>query len=1088
MKNVNVQKRGRSRMLRAIVSTGLALLFATVSYAQIRVTGKVVDASGNPIPGTAISVPGTNTGTTVDAQGNYSLSVPSSASELEFSFLGYETVLMTVGDRTVIDVVLSESSIGIESVVAIGYGTRKSTDLTGSVGSITNDAIVARGSSSVMGALQGAIPGVNITQSSAVAGGGFKIQIRGQQTMSTSTGATNPLFVVDGIVVPDIDFLNPGDIERIDVLKDASSAAIYGSRGANGVVLVTTNQAANVRDRFSISYDGYYGIHETVRTGDFMDGDDFMAYRMYAMLQHPTDTGGDGVNYFENATQIGNAMAHSPLMVKRWGQKNFFDVIGSAFPTTHQQNHSLSANGSSGNTSYQLGMGYTKEDGNYPGNAFERVNLRGGFQSKANDWITFGFNTTMSMINNDRGAHEAVRDIIRLNPYTPPYDSKGNLIPTPMNAASEWIATAEEPLKTGSAFSSQTNPLIDAENVIYNTRAFNVLANLFTEIEPIEGLKIKTQFSPMLRTSRIGQFYGIESNSGISNGTNSAIVRRSMDFEYTWDNSVSYAWMSENGDHNLDATGVYSVYFNRGENSQMEGRNLSNNSFHAIGTASERYSSSSGYTQGTMLSVIGRLNYSYKGKYLATVSYRTDGSSRLGDGHKWDSFPSAALAWRISEEPFLQNWEALTNAKLRVSYGLTGNNRGVGAYSTMTGLDAARYYGFGTTQVSGQPTGSVGNKTLRWERSKEFNVGLDLGFFRNRLSATIDWYDRVSEDLLMGMAVPVELGMKGNSISANVGSVRNRGIEVGVTGVILANNNWNWTLGATFARNRNKILELYGAKEDRVGERHFIGQPINVAYTYVFDGIVTAERAANDKLAKDNNIREGYAISKDLNNDGKFDLDNDRKITGSAFSDWTGSLTSTLSWKNLDFSFNIYADMGRYDVNQLLRSNAAALNDRGRMKLKLDYYVPASWIRAELSGMTGGDWYTPIAQQYGLPAHPYDVLKPNTDGVYPSYNRNNEHWGGNTGGDNSQSTFQDLSYVKVKNITLGYTLPKAWVSAIGLTKVRLYVNVLNPWVFTHKDFIGFDPEWANTALDGFSRGDIGGVARRTWQFGLNVKF
>lgn len=1074
MKNVYLQKRGHaSRMLRAIASTGLTLLFATVSYAQIRVTGKVVDTEGNPIPGAAISVEGTSTGTMADGQGNYSISVRNASDVLSYSFLGYETVQETIGNRTAINVTLAESAVAIDAVVAIGYGTRKTTDLTGSVGSVTSESIVSRGASSVMGALQGQIPGVNITQNSTVAGGGFSIQIRGQQTIN---GNANPLYVVDGIVVPDINFLNPGDIERVDILKDASSAAIYGSRASNGVVLVTTNQAASSREQLSITYDGYYGIRETVNLPDFTDGDEFMNFRM--MAYKTITKGADNSSVFAHNTSTLSSALVGTVVLKRWATGDWYDFTKDAFPNTGTQNHFLNLNGIQGNTSYTMSMGYTQEDGSYKGNNFERINLRGGFQTKLQNAVTLGFQTNMSMINNNRGSSDALQQFMRPNPFTPIRDENGNPYPFPYNNTS--LGPERYPGETisGTGYSSEYSPILNIENVVYNTRAYNVMANLFAEISPVKGLKIKTQFSPMMRTNRRGEYDGALSNYGRQrNGETRATVRRSLDWEYTWDNSIF--WEGQSGDHSYDVTGVYSVYLTRNEYTETQGLALSAPSFHGIGTAAVRQSLGSGYAQSAMLSYIGRVNYSYKGKYLLTASVRHDRSSRFAPGHQGGTFPSAAVAWRISEEPFAKKWSALYNAKLRLSYGITGNNS-ISAYETMTGLDPKRWYGFGTTEASGQPMGAIGNKELSWEQSRELDLGLDLAFFRGRLSATIDWYDRLSKDLLMNTPVPIELGMKENELRANVGSVRNRGIELGVTGVIVDNKDWRWSVGATFSRNRNKIVELVNG--DDLTNRWFIGQPISVAYTYVFDGIVTADRAVNDPLAKRHGLGEGTAIVKDLDGSGSIGPE-DRTITGNAFSDWTGGITSTLSWKNLDFSFNIYADMGRYALNRQLASDGMNYqNERGRPKINVDYYVPANIERGAVP-----DWYTRLlAEGYNLPQHPMDNLKPNTDGTWPMpYAGTNTFF--NLGGGDFQNGFQDLSYIKVRNITLGYSLPQKWVSAIRLKQIRVYANILNPWTFADKDFIGFDPEWAASGrLNG--REELMGAAVRIWQFGLNVKF
>ena len=1055
-------------MLRAVLCVSTVMLFATNAFAQTRVTGKIVDASGNPIPGATVMVKGASIGTNANGSGSYTINAQSASSVLVFSFVGYETVEETVGSRTVIDVTLAEASVQLESVVSIGYGVRRKSDLTGAIASVDSEALVAKGTSSVMEALQGQIPGVIISQSSTRAGGGFSMQIRGQNSLAGGS----PLYVVDGIVVDDINFINPADIERVDVMKDASSNAIYGSRGSNGVVQITTKQASSAsKERISISYDGYVGFANPVRLPNYMNADEFWNYRLMCYTQFDRNPTTGDTRYYLRDSDINTAII-SPTVVERYlDPSKQFDYLGEAFKPSFQQNHFLSLSGTSGNNSYTFSAGYTGEDGSYDNDWFKRVTVRGGYQTKIQDILTLGFQTNISYTVSEQGSRSAVRDLLRMVPFAQPRDEDGNLIPNPMSGSA-----LNSVGYSGAQYSSQYNPYLDIENERYNVRNSHILTNVFADLALAEGLRFRTQFSPSIRSGRTGEYQGILTSVRNSIGTDAAAISRREFFDYTWDNSVNYT--GSTGDHNYDATAVYSVYYSRFETAANAGEDLSVPSFHGISTATVFRPATANFRQSAMLSFIARVNYSYKSKYLLTLSNRWDGSSKLAN--KWDSFPSAAIGWRMNEEDFLKDANWLVNLKLRASYGYTGNNN-INPYMTQTNLSSAkRWYGFGTSQAIGYGRGVLGNTELGWEKTREFNVGLDFAIFKGRISGTFDWYDKLSDGLLMNRILPIETGAPGSSdssldpvITDNVGSVRNRGIEVGLSTINVRNKNVNWTTNLTFTRNRNEIISLYGKKEDVIAERRFIGQPINVAYTYVYDGVVNAERARTD-FVKRHGVSEGSAIVKDLNDNGVIDA-GDRTITGTGFSDWVASFGSSLKVRNFDFSFNIYADFGRYVRSRYL---AEALNfgERARAKIVVDHYVPEN-----IDVAAGPSWYTAMTDKPALD------LKPNTSGTFPyPYAPGNTTYF-KTNDDDYQNGFVDASYVKVKNITLGYTLPKAWVEKAKLSHVRIYANVLNPFVFTKDGFMGFDPEWANSDYTGQSN-NIGGAAMCIWQFGMNIKF
>ncbi len=1034
-------------------------LGVTGAWAQRQITGKVSDEAGNPVPGVSVMVKGTSRGTTTAGNGRYEISVPGAASVLEFSFIGYESQEETVGARSVIDVTMKESAIAIESVVSIGYGVKKKTDLTGAIGSVESDIIASRGVVNPMEALQGQIPGVNITTNSSRAGSGFSIQIRGQNSLAGG----EPLYVVDGIVVDEISFLNPSDIERIDVLKDASSNAIYGSRGSNGVVIIVTKQAASAqKDRISISYDGYYGIKQVTRMPDFMGGDEFQNYRMAAYLTkmsgYPDKTTNE-TRYEITPGNFKSATINAGIW-QRYADKDYFDWIGAAFRNASQQNHFLSINGNVRNTSFVVSMGYQNEEGIFKGDEFKRVSLRGGLTHKIKEIATIGFQSNMSFINNDRGATDYINKALSMNPLVKAYDENGQLIDYPAST----IGLGEP--SNGKQYTSGINPLVDLANTDNNRRGYYLLANLFAEIQPVKGLKVKSQFSPTLRTSRSGEYYGVKTNKRRTAKTDMAQVAKREYLEYTWDNSVTYSRVI--GDHSFDASYIFSVYETRYEDTDTQVEDLATPGIYNLGSGSKINYSKSNFIATAMLSHILRLNYDYKGKYLFTVSNRWDGSSKLAK--KWESFFAAAAGWRLSEENFLKDEDWLSNLKLRVSFGYTGNNN-ISAYSQWTLPSIKSWYGFGLGNdlALGYSPNGIANPNLTWEKTREINAGLDFGFFRGRISGTFDYYNKLSDGLLMDRVLPYEAGVYKSKVKDNVGSVRNTGIEVGLTTINVNKKNVTWSTSFTYSRNKNKIESLYGEKKDDLANKWFIGEPIKVAYTYLYDGVVTAEDAKSD-WAKRWGLVEGNGKVKDISGpDGKPDgyiSSLDRTITGSAFPDWIGSFSSNLKVYNFDFSFSLYANQGRYVQSPFLNDAYNVAGGRQTYKLNLDYYVPENVSLPDLPA------------DYAKAEFP---LKPNTSGTLPMPNANAGKYY-NTGNDDFQNGYADASFVKVKNISLGYTFPKKITDKLRMQNLRVYVNVLNPFVCT--DFKGYDPEWADAATN---KSD-GGPATVIWQFGLNVKF
>ena len=1082
-----------------------------VAYAQSTVTGTVKDANGEPLIGVTVMADG-EVGAITDIDGNFSIPNATSSTKLTVSYIGYQEQQVAVGNRSRIDIVMQEDNQALDEVVVVGYGTMKKTDLTGSVASVNTEQLNAKGAPSVMENLQGSVPGVNITQSSSRAGGGFDIEIRGKSTMGDNT---SPLFVVDGIICDDINWLNPQEIERIDVLKDASSTAIYGSRATNGVVIVTT-KSANGQGRKeakpTVSYDGYYGITTSARMPDFMNGSEFAQYRHFRYL-NPVEAQGSqtlaayGAQNIWGMTQ-GNYQtawltrgtiddSYVKEIIANGQETDWQDLV---MRTASTQNHYLSVSGSSERTAYHFSFGYQNEEGIYKNDNLERFNLKGTIDSKITKYINAGINVSGAYTNHRTVDDTAIQQAFRLNPLIRAYDDNGDIIPAP--GMSDALGTS------GDQFTSTKNPLLDFENSYYNTHTYQFLANLYLEVKPLKGLSIKSTFSPNFIHERVGQFED-SATAARNDADNRASAENRTSLSWTWDNQINYNL--ELGGHSFGIMGLVSASAFKQETYNQEVFAVPSQTkwFNMALAGSTTYTSGSAYTEWSMMSYAARLNYSYKDRYLFTGTVRWDGSSRFAEGKRWGAFPSAAVAWRITEEPFMaktRDW--LSNLKLRASFGITGNNytQGTNYPVTVVANGGDLYYGFsdGTGNSVYYPSGIV-NKDLTWEKTTEFNLGLDFGFLNSRIYGSIDWYTKTSRDLLMSRQLTYEAG--GLSVIDNIGKVRNSGVEISLNTVNILTKDWNWTTSFNFAHNKNEILEVNGGKEDDIANSWFVGESINALYNYVWDGIVSDKMMTvpNTDVAKANGFTpgdkvvsrdyyyscygwgEGMPIIKDLNGDGAIDQ-NDKKIIGKSNPTWTGSISSTLCYKNWDFSFTIYTKQN-YKVYAPFYKQYTAYGDRGMQHINMDFYIPAGTLLScdyDANGNRINEVYQETTH-YGSYPFPTNEAASNTGaGVY---------WAGDNAKDGADSMdsmadanekglpYQvvDGSYWKVKNISLGYTFPKKLLEKTFIKSLRLYVNITNPFVWA-KDYKGFDPEWAGSSLS------EGGPSTVTYQFGGSIKF
>ncbi|SHI58492.1 SusC/RagA family TonB-linked outer membrane protein [Pseudozobellia thermophila] len=1002
------------------------------------VSGIVLDgALGEPLPGATILEKGTNNGTQTDFDGNFSLTLTSENAVLVFSYVGFAAQEVPVNGRSRIDVTLEEDAQSLDEVVIVGYGSVKRADVTGSVSSVTTDEITQRSVNNPLEGIQGNLPGVVITTNTGRVGDGFSVNIRGNNSFS---GDAQPLFVVDGVPTDGIDFLNPQDIDRIDILKDASSAAIYGSRGANGVVLVTTKSGATAKGGVSVSVESSYGIVRRARFPDFMNGQEWWAYHQVAYLNQDDPLGDTPENNFSLASN------NSPELVKRANSGFNFDWADAVYRDGEIQNNYVSVNGRANNgMAYNIALGLQKDKGLLPNEQLDKYTFKGGITHRFNDKFSAGVNLTMTHEINDLGSEQAARDAVRLSPLASPWaiDENGNQLEGEL-----YFQPGKLVYPNGDwAFNktSTLNPLVEIANSNQQKRRWRTLANMFLEYKAVDWLSFKTTFSAGQLNRRHGQAYSAESYVGQSNGgTNTASLDKLENFNYTWDNQFNINYTLDD-DHSFSFLGLQSFYSNRTEESYAfsSGQPFETLWYNLGSGAQNTFNMSSGFRKNTLLSYAGRLNYAFRDKYLVTASIRWDGSSVLSEGNKWENFPSVALAWKLSEEGFLKDSPVVSNLKLRASIGYTGNDN-VDPYSTLNGVDNQRYYDFNGNAVNGFISDELANRLLSWERTRELNFGLDFGLLNSRIYGSVDVYDRLSENLIVRQDLPIETGIP--SVNNNVGSLSNKGVEVALVTRNVQTERVSWETNFTFSKNTNALESVYGQSEqDDPGNGFFIGEPLNAHYNYVFDGVWQASEAAE---AASYGMKEGEAKPKDINNDGAFDPDDDRVILGSTQPDWIGGITSNLKVGNFDFTVSAIAMQGVLVKSDFLQDSFGNPSDRGRNHLAWDsYYVPANGA--------------------GLPTQvSNEIPRPRGEGQF---------WGTGFG------YYRDASFVKVKNIALGYSFDQSVLDQLKIKGFRIYANVLNPFVFAASEFEGWDPEWADADQN------LARPSSITYQLGLSLK-
>ena len=1008
--------RRMKKLFQAFLFVGAIWFCMPGAMAQTRqVTGTVSDANG-PVIGATVMVEGTTTGTNTDGQGRYRINMPQAGGTLTFSFMGYTTQQVRVTNQTAVDVVLQEAATDLDDVVVIGYGTARKRDLTGSVVSMKADDIVIAPTTNVMEALQGKISGMDIVRSSGQLGSEMNVLLRGNRSIY---GSNTPLFIIDGIP-GSYDSVNPSDIESVDVLKDASSTAIYGSAGANGVVIITTKRGKE--GKVTVNFDAYYGFSGKPEYKHGMTGQEWVDYRReaykYQNGQYPSDMG---------------AILTDPDKLALYNAGKWIDWVDEAAGrTATTQRYNLSVTGGNAKTRLYASMSYEKEEGLLRNEDRNRYSLRTNIDQEIFEWASIGVTSNLVYGLQNRGMSNTFTNSISRFPLGDPYNEDGSI-------KYEYAPKHYTPL--GDFIYNQ---------YVNETRSTAINANAYLELRPLKGLTFRTTVNGILSNSRAGRYWGKQANASLPTyaSTPHASINNRYGYGYTWENILSYnTTIAE--DHNISATLVTSWNKSQDEANLNEGsgQQLDSWSFYRLMSATDQHIESS-YSQTQKMSYAGRVNYSYKGKYLFSASIRRDGVSWLSEGHKWDNFPAVSAAWRISDEAFMKSssdW--LSNLKLRVGYGVTGNSGGVGAYSTLTTSYAYSSAGIsidGQIVPFNQYTGTYGNPGLGWEKSYNLNIGVDLGLFDQRIDLAVDWFTTKTKDLLFSRRMPVTSGVTGwgapLSSWENIAETSNKGIEFTLNTRNFVKRDFTWNTTLTFTYSKEKIESLPAG--DLPAESLFIGEPIKSRYGYKYAGIwgTDASQADLDLYG----VKPGWVKieTTDQNGDGgrhQYNT-NDRQILGHSNPDYIIGLNNTFTYKNFDLT--VFA-MARY--GQTINSDL------------LGWYN--SRIGDDNNQLSGTNYWTENNQGAHYPVPGYATEQSTYLGAV---------------------TIFDGSFIKVKNITLGYTLPKNISRIAKMERLRIYATAYNPFIYTkEKELKGTDPETGGS--DSFP-------LYRQFVFGINITF
>ena len=994
---------------------------SNVTQQQQTVKGIIKGPDGLPVIAANISQKGTNNATITDLNGNFTLNVTGRQPVLVISYIGYVTTEVNVSGRAFVEVVLQEDVAALDEVVVVGYGTMRKKDVTGAVSSVRSGEITKNATSNVMQAIAGKMSGVQVVQNSGTPGGDVSILIRGVGTINDAS----PLYVIDGVPVSGgMWYLNPNDVESIDVLKDASATAIYGSRGANGVVMVTTKQAQE--GHTEINFDYSYGIQHSAKTYKMLDAS------QYAALHN------------EMRTNAGPEYSLNPAFADPESLGAGTDWMDAIFRTAPMQKVNLSMLGGNQKISHATSLGYYTQDGIMKNSSYNRLSLQSNISSKLASNITVRANVNLSAENRrTQPVSTVIQNAMRILPSIPIYDDNGEYAGPTGNA--EWNGNALNPVA-----------IINEQN--YRMKGFRMLSNISLEWEIIKGLKFKTTGGAELgydyNNSYIPKYkWGMNESKNTMQTVTSAYEQL-----YLWDNTLNYD--KAFGKHRINAMIGTSYQEYKKESVSAAGSGRASELTTELDNATKATDVGGNSYRWALMSYMARLHYSYDDRYLLTATFRADGSSKFGKDNRFGYFPSFAAAWNIGNEAFMQSVKPVSLLKLRAGYGQTGNQN-IGAYAFADILSVNGVYNFGSQRgfesnlVNLIYPYLLSNPSVKWESVEQYNVGLDIGFLQNRIVANLDFYVKNTRDMLTKKPVPQTSGTSLEQADwppVNIGKVLNRGFEFTVnTKNFVGEFKWETSLNMSF--NHNEVVSIGGPEILNGVSLIREGQPINSFYGYELGGIYQTldevftgpvmENRAPDKASHNpyKNTSPGDMWFVDVDGNGEIN-DLDRTVIGNPSPDCIFGFNNTFSYKNFDLSIFFQGALGNQVWNGVRASHESMNSTYNQLATTLERW-------------------TGEGSSYSMPR-----------AIYADPNNNSRA---------STRWLEDGAYAKLKNLTFGYTLPEKWIRKAKMKALRLYVSLDNLCTITN--YSGLDPE---AGLSGLDYGVY--PSARTYMFGVSVKF
>jgi len=1026
--------------------------FLAISQEKLKIVGRVTAEDNRALSSVSVFIKGQRSNVVTDENGNYTIEVAKGAT-LVFSFIGFESKEVKVESVTNINIVLTSVKNDLETVVVVGYGTQRKKDVTGAVVSVSEKALREVPVANVQQALQGRAAGLEVQTVGNQPGAGTLIRIRGARSI---TGSNDPLFVVDGIPWEgSLADLNPNDIASIDILKDASATAIYGSRGANGVIIVSTKKGKNGEAR--VSYNGYHGIGKVANPYPVFNAAEYQAMR--------------------NISPWGQGYLQAELDgIAKGTNTNWQDLM---YNNSLRSDHNISVSGGSNNTTYSIGGNYFKETSALPGEDFTRYNVRGTIDTKIGSRIKIGLNTLNSLSLNGGSQFVSGSSMFRniaLTPLTSPYNADGSLNLYPAGNIDDLNG------------SDRYTPLLlrnGGENRwVDRVRRLRTINNFYGEIEFIKGLRYRVNFGLNYAQQHGAQFRGSDQPNNPSYFRpaqgNIARVSNGETWGYTLENLIYFDKTIKK--HKINFTGLYSIQENQSFDNFVQKDSITEDFVQwynlSLSTPINGTNTSigGGESRWALISYMARINYSFDDKYLLTLTGRIDGSSRLAKGNNYFTYPAISAGWNIDNESFLKNVKEISTLRLRAGWGKTSNQAiapyaSLGLVSNNNGLAAGNTggniirYNFGPTIITGYNLVNLPNPNLRWEFTNTLNLGIDFGFFKNRITGSIEYYNAQTDDVLYNVTLPVTSGVAG-AFQTNVGKIENKGFELSLSSINYTTKDFRWSTDFNLFFNRNKVLRLSNNITRDIGNQLHVGYPLSAIWDYQKLGIWQISEAADAAKfgARPGQIKLlDYGGAADGKPDGIINTA-DQHIIGNGDASIQGGMTQRITYKNFDFSTVFYARFGGTLISQVHQPNAAFLTimDGRRNSLKVDYWTPTNPT----------NWF-PM---------PQSVISPQSTA-----------W--------STLGYYDASFLKIRSINLGYNLPASILKKMKIQNARVYATIDNVAILfsPYYNQTGIDPEGTGQGNQGVSNpgnirgGGNGAVTiglatpqRRTFTFGANI--